>query len=78
MHKSTNEDAPLLQSLHHVLTFLSKAVNEEAYCNPNIVILALQQYGWRIDLEQQVGVADIWVGLNGLHHYRMLMSCIKY
>ena len=54
-----NQDAPLLRSLHHVLTFLSKAVNEEANYNPDIVILALQQYGWRIDLQQQVGVADV-------------------
>ena len=72
-----NEDAPLLQSLHHVLTFLSKAVNEEANYNPDIVIIALQQYGWRIDLQQQVGVADVWVVLNDSQHHRTLMSCIK-
>ena len=64
MHRGVNEGAPLLQSLHHVLAFLSKAIDEEANYNPDMVILALQQHGWRIDLQQQVGVADVWVELN--------------
>ena len=61
---SVNEGAPLLQSLHYVLACLSKPADEEGNCNPDVVIIALQQHGWRIDLQQQVGVADIRGGAN--------------
>ena len=63
IHASVNEGAPLIQSLNYVLAYLSKPTAEEGNCNPDVVIIALQQHGWRIDLQQQVGVADIGVGL---------------
>jgi len=51
------DNVPLLTSLHHVIAVLSKPVEEEANCDPYMVIHGLQQHGWTIDLQQQVGVA---------------------
>lgn len=50
---NVNDAAPLLKSLHHVMSSLSKPANEDTNCNPDVVILALQQHGWKIDLQQQ-------------------------
>lgn len=64
IHNSANESAPLLRSLRHVLALLSRPAVEEDNCDPNMIILALQQHGWEIDLQQQVGGVDIGDGLS--------------
>ena len=61
MSNNKSEATPLLTSLHNVLMYLSKPADEEGNCNPDAVIRALQQHGWKIDLQQQVGGADVVV-----------------
>jgi len=46
---------PLARALHQVLAPLSRPAVEEDNCNPNMVVVALQEHGWMIDLQQQVG-----------------------
>lgn len=60
MGNNKSEATPLLTALHHLLMCLSKpATDEEGNCNPDAVIRALQHHGWKIDLQQQVGGADV-------------------
>ena len=45
---------PLACALDKVVASLSRPAMEEDNCNPSMVLLALQEHGWMIDLQQQV------------------------